>query len=106
MVGYSLSMLTLLLLACSTTSGPPDPESPTAKSAEAIEQAAKAATQIEAVSHVIAFKTRAEIDRRVRDEPSSLDLSNDLEALKKEIQSIEDNLDQAAKMLALVPDWR
>lgn len=106
MVGYSLAMLTLLLLACSTTSGSPDPESPAAKSAAAIEQAAEAATQIEATSHAIAIKTRAEIDRRARDESSSLDLSSDLEALKKEIQSVEDSLDQAAKILARPTDWR
>jgi hypothetical protein len=104
MAGYSLPMLTLLLLACSTTSGPADPESPAGKSAGAIEQAANAATQIEAISTAIALKARAEIDRGVTNERSFLELSNDLESLKKEIQSLETDLDQAAKMLAIPTD--
>lgn len=104
MAGYSLPMLTLLLLACSTTNGPTDPESPAGKSAGAIEQAANAATQIETISNAIALKARAEIDRGVTNERSFLALSNDLESLKKEIQSIEDNLNQAAKMLAIQSD--
>jgi hypothetical protein len=106
MVGYSLPMLTLLLLACSTTNGPAEPESPAAKSVEAIEQAGIAATQIEAISNSIAIKARAEIDRGSTGEPSFLDLSSELEALKTEIQSIENNLDQTVKVLAIPTDWR
>jgi predicted nucleic acid-binding Zn-ribbon protein len=71
---------------------------------EAIEQAANAAIQVEAASHAIAIKTRAKIDGGATDESSTLDLSRDLETLKEGIQSLEDNLDQAAKMLAIPTD--
>jgi phosphate uptake regulator len=92
-------MLYLLLIACSTSSGPASPESPAGNSLAALSQAGEAASKLEAVGGALASKARAQLDGQNPEAPGSL--REEMERIGEEVKAIRENLQEAAEALEL-----
>ena len=99
-------MLTLLLLACSTSNAPSDALNPSEQSLAAIEKANEVAADIETKSGTIAQIARKALQQDLPEKEAVDSIGIALKALQENMKVLEKQVDEAGQMLAFPKDQR
>jgi hypothetical protein len=93
-------MLTLLLLACSTSNGPSNVPNPSEQSLAAIEKAEAVAVGIETESGSIAQTARKALQQELPDKDAADSIETTLKSLQENVKALEKHLNEAGEVLA------